>query len=132
MPEFDVIVIGAGPAGENAAGRDRGRGPVDGDRRAGADRWRMLLLGLHSEQDAAAPWGRDRRRPPGSGSGRGGDRTIDVQAALDRRDYMTSSWDDSGQVPWLDDNHITLLRGTARLTGPRTMEVTDPAAPSRR
>jgi dihydrolipoamide dehydrogenase len=49
--------------------------------------------------------------------------SVDAAAAFAQRDYMTSGWDDSGQVPWLDGKQITLVRGTGRLAGPRTVTV---------
>jgi dihydrolipoamide dehydrogenase len=36
---------------------------------------------------------------------------------------MTSSWSDDGQVPWLDSNGITLVRGTGRLAAERVVDV---------
>jgi len=49
---------------------------------------------------------------------------VDAEAALARRDWMTSGWDDSGAVPWLDSKGIALVRGTGRLAGERTVQVT--------
>jgi len=43
--------------------------------------------------------------------------SIDVAAALAQRDYMTSSWKDDGQLPWLEHEGIELVRGHARLAG---------------
>jgi dihydrolipoamide dehydrogenase len=41
---------------------------------------------------------------------------------------MVSSYSDEGQLPWLADNGISLLRGVGQLTGERTVQVTSAAA----
>src|SRR4051794_11064081 len=122
--EFDVVVLGAGPTGEKAAGRaaDHGlrvaiveRELVGGE----CSYWGCIpskTLLRPGDLIAAA------RRAPGAAEAITG--PVDVPAALAQRDYMTSNWDDSGQVPWLEQNEITLFRGTARLTGPRALTVT--------
>jgi dihydrolipoamide dehydrogenase len=50
-------------------------------------------------------------------------RTLDASAVLKRRDYFTSNWQDEGQVKWVEDTGIELIRGRGRLTGPRAVEV---------
>ena len=74
MSEHDVIVIGAGPAGEVCAGTAGRRGARRGPGRARAGRGRVRLLGLHAVQGPAAPGraaGRGQARPR---CARGGDR----------------------------------------------------------
>src|SRR3954470_6959090 len=121
--EFDVVVIGGGPAGEVAAGRcaDRGlavalveRELVGGE----CSYWGCIpskTLLRPGDVLAAA------RRVPGAAAAVGG--PVDVAAVFARRDYMTSSWDDAGQEAWLAEHGIRLLRGTGRLAGPRQVEV---------
>src|SRR5437763_15081446 len=125
MPEeFDVVVVGGGPAGENLAGRcaDGGltvalveRELVGGE----CSYWGCIpskTLLRPGDVVAAA------RRVPGAAEAVTG--SIDAAAAFAQRDYMTSSWDDSGQLPWLEDNGIGLVRGAGRLAGERVVEVT--------
>jgi pyruvate/2-oxoglutarate dehydrogenase complex dihydrolipoamide dehydrogenase (E3) component len=121
--EFDVVVIGAGPPGENAAGRcaDQGLSTaiVESDLVGGTcTYWGCIpskALLRPGDVVAAA------RRAPGAAEAVTG--SIDVQAAFAQRDYMTSSWDDTGALTWLDDEGITLVRGHGRLAGERTVEV---------
>ncbi len=51
---------------------------------------------------------------------------LDVAAALKRRDSLTSSWDDQGQVSWLEGIGIDLALGHGRISGPRRVTVTAP------
>jgi pyruvate/2-oxoglutarate dehydrogenase complex dihydrolipoamide dehydrogenase (E3) component len=121
--EFDVIVLGAGPAGENAAGRvaDHGlsvaiveRELVGGE----CSYWGCIpskTLLRPGDLVAAA------KRAPGAAEAVAG--PIDIGAAFAQRDYMTSSWDDSGQLPWLESKQIAFFRGHATLTGERRISV---------
>jgi pyruvate/2-oxoglutarate dehydrogenase complex dihydrolipoamide dehydrogenase (E3) component len=48
---------------------------------------------------------------------------IDVARVLERRDAFTHHRDDSGQVAWAEGANIEVVRGRARLAGPRRVEV---------
>lgn len=123
MEEFDVVVVGAGPAGEVIAGRcaDGGlrvalveRELIGGE----CSYWACVpskTLIRPGDVIAAA------RRVPGASEAVTGQ--IDVAAALAQRDYMTSNWHDEGQLPWLEEHKITLVRGSGRLDGERRVVV---------
>jgi len=132
MTEFDVIVIGAGPAGENVAGRcaDGGltaaiveRELVGGE----CSYWGCIpskALLRPGDVIAAA------RRVPGAAAAVTGE--IDVAAALAQRDYMTGNWDDTGALTWLETEGIELFRGAGRIAGERTVEVSPAGGDVRR
>ena len=121
--EFDVIVIGAGPPGENAAGRAVERGfsvaIVESDLVGGTCTfWGCIpskALVRPGDVLAAA------RRVPGAEPAVTG--VVDAPAAFAWRDYMTSSWSDETQTPWLDEMGIELVRGHGRLDGERRVVV---------
>ena len=106
--DYDVIVFGGAPPASTAPAWPRG--PACRRRRARAGRRRVLVLGLHSVQVPAAPGRGGARRPEAGASAE-----VDVQAALDWRDYMVSNYSDAGQERWLADRGIDLLRGRVGL-----------------
>jgi dihydrolipoamide dehydrogenase len=120
---YDVVVVGAGPAGEVAAGRLAQRGLrvaiveehlVGGECSFYACMPSKALLRPAEALDEA-------RRVPGAAQGATG--TLDAPAALARRDEIVNDLDDSLQVPWLEDHGITLVRGTGVLDGERRVRV---------
>ncbi|MFD7408140.1 dihydrolipoyl dehydrogenase family protein [Streptomyces sp. NPDC059866] len=121
---YDVVVLGAGPVGENVADRTRAAGlstaVVEGELVGGeCSYWacmpsKALLRPVLARADA--------RRIPGLQQAVQG--PLDAPAVLAHRDYFTSHWKDDGQVGWLDGIGADLYRGHGRLAGPRTVVVT--------
>ena len=119
--EFDVIVIGAGPAGENVADVAQKNGLrtaiverelVGGECSYWACMPSKALLRPGEVIDSA------NRTPGVTGA------TLDIDAALERRNALSSNWDDEGQVSWLDSVDVELIRGHGRLSGVRQVTVT--------
>ncbi|MCC9307237.1 NAD(P)/FAD-dependent oxidoreductase [Kitasatospora sp. RB6PN24] len=121
--EYDVIVLGAGPTGENLADRTRAAGLST----AVIER---ELVGGECSYWACMP-SKALLRPPaaltaaravaGSREAAGG--ALDAAAVLARRDGFASHWKDEGQVAWLEGIGAELIRGWGRLDGERRVLV---------
>ena len=120
MREFDVVVVGAGVAGEVAAGRLGQNGlsvAVVEDRLVGGE---CSYYACMPSKALLRPveLRREVERVAGLSIG-----PIDVPAVLARRDEVISNLDDSGQLPWLEEHGVTLVRGRGRLDGERRVVV---------
>jgi pyruvate/2-oxoglutarate dehydrogenase complex dihydrolipoamide dehydrogenase (E3) component len=57
-------------------------------------------------------------RAPGIAAGR-----LDAKEIFGWRDWQVSDWDDAGQVTWLDEQRVTLVRGNGRVARPGVVDV---------
>lgn len=123
--EYDLIVLGGGPVGENVADRAVQGGLtaiiVESELVGGECSYWACMPSKALLRPAQAL--RAAQNVRGSAEAITG--KLDVRAVFDRRDSFTSNWSDDGQVKWLDSAGIDLARGHGRLTGEREVTVTD-------
>ena len=117
--EFDAIVIGAGPAGEVAAGRMADGGLdvalVEPELVGGECSFWACMPSKALLRPAAllAEVG----RVPGLPVEEGG--SLDAARVIERRNEVVHDYDDSAQLPWLEDRGIALVRARGALDGER-------------
>jgi pyruvate/2-oxoglutarate dehydrogenase complex dihydrolipoamide dehydrogenase (E3) component len=129
---FDVVIIGAGPAGEVSAGRLANGGLevalveqhlVGGECSFYACMPSKALL--RPGQVLA-----EARRVPGAAEAVTGE--LDVERVFERRDAAAHHFSDAEQLPWIEERGIALIRGHGRLASERVVQVGDETLTARR
>ncbi|MFJ4045836.1 dihydrolipoyl dehydrogenase family protein [Microbacterium sp. NPDC089987] len=119
--EYDVIVLGAGPVGENVADRAVQGGLtaviVESELVGGECSYWACMPSKALLRPMQALRAAQHVRGVEGGS-------IAEAEVLARRDDFVSHWSDDGQVTWLQNAGIDLVRGHGRLTGEREVTVT--------
>jgi len=126
---FDVVVIGAGPAGEVVAGALGAAGlevALVEEHLVGGECSYYACMPSKALLRPAELLAEVGRVPGLRAEG------LDSRAVLARRDEVIHELDDSGQLPWLEQRNVTLVRGRGRLDGERRVRVGDDALVARK
>lgn len=123
--EYDLVVIGAGPVGENVADRAVQGGLsvaiVESELVGGeCSYWACMPSKALLRAGSALRAARDVGGAAQAVTGR-----LEIAAALKRRDAIVHEWNDASQVEWLQSAGIDLVRGHGRISGERKVTVTD-------
>ncbi len=120
---YDVIVLGAGPVGQNVAARARAAGlavaVVERELVGGeCSYWgcvpsKALLRPVIALADACRV----------DGAREAVSQTVSAQGVFGRRDRYVTMWDDTGQAGTIKEMGADLIRGHARIDGPRRVAV---------
>ena len=129
--EYDVVIIGAGAVAENVADRAVQGGLtavlIESELVGGeCSYWACMPSKalLRSGIALRAAQSVDGAKQAVTGK-------LDVAAVLARRTSFTHDWDDASQVKWVASAGIDLVRGHGRLSGVRTVTVSEPDGSTR-
>ncbi|MFI6727018.1 dihydrolipoyl dehydrogenase family protein [Streptomyces atratus] len=121
---YDVVVLGAGPVGQNVADHARAAGltvaVVECELVGGeCSYWACVPSKALLRPVVAVA---DTQRVDGARQAVTG--RLDTARVFARRNHYVTDWDDSGQAKWVGSIGADLFRGQGRINGPRRVTVT--------